>query len=136
MAFDHSNHAKKIGMKKGETRNPNGSPTKVRITKSPLRKTAESLREVEEDALKAIKLAVKGQEVDKTQLETAKWLIGMIQTIDKSASQEEVASAKIRLEAKKAQENGAGPDEVHQADVIDGKSKFSLVLQKPQEDSE
>lgn len=116
--FDRASHAKRVGMQKGETRNPGGSKHKIRISKSPLRKTADSLREVEQDALDAIKKSVKGQEVDKTQLDTAKWLIGMIQTLDKSASQDEISAAKLRMDAKKAEDAGAGIDDVHNADVV------------------
>lgn len=133
MSFDRSQHAKDIGMKKGETRNPRGSTQKVRIIKSPLRKTADQLREVEQDALTAIKKAVKGEKVDKEQLDTSKWLIGMIQSLDKSASQEEISSAKVRIEAKKSQELGAGEDDVHKADVVP-MARLSLTYSEPDDE--
>lgn len=114
--FDRQSHLKKVGFQAGRSGNPKGG-NKIRIVKSPLRKTADSLREVEEDALQAIKKSVRGEEVDKTQLDTAKWLIGMIQTLDKSASTEEISSAKVRIEAKKSEEVGAGYDDIQQADV-------------------
>lgn len=115
------------GFPKGQSGNSRGSTQKVRIIKSPLRKTADSLREVEQDALEAIKSAVRGEKVEKEQLDTSKWVISTIMQIDKAASSEEISNAKIRLDSKKAQENDAGPDMVHTADVLDGKSKFSLV---------
>lgn len=117
------------GFPKNTSGNPKGSTQKIRIIKSPLRRTAESLREVEPEALEAIKRAVKGDKVDDLQLSTAKWLITTIMQIDKSASADELGNAKLRLESKKAQENGAGVDDLHSAEVIDGKSKFSLVCQ-------
>lgn len=129
MAFDRPEHLRKIGMKKNETRNPKGSTQKVRIVKSPLRKTADSLREIEEDCLTIIKAAVRAEDVDKTALDTAKWTISMIQTLDKSASAEEISNAKVRLDAKKAEDAGAGLDNIHQAEVI--KSRLSLVYEEP-----
>lgn len=120
--------------KNNEYGNRDGNKSKVRITKSPLRKTADSLREVEQDALITIKAAVKGEEVDKVQLDTSKWVINTIQQLDKSASAEEVSSAKIRLEAKLAAEAGAGVDDVHNADVSEMPKRLSLVYQEPEDD--
>lgn len=114
--------------------NRDGNKSKVRINKSPLRRTADSLREVEQDALLTIKNAVKGIEVDKIQLDTSKWVINTIQQLDKSASAEEVSSAKIRLEAKLAAEKGAGVDDVHSADVAEMPKRLSLVYQEPEDD--
>lgn len=114
--------------------NRDGNKSKVRINKSPLRKTADSLREVEQDALSTIKNAVKGIEVDKTQLDTSKWVINTIQQLDKSASAEEIASAKVRLEAKLAAEAGAGVEDVHSADVSEMPKRLSLVYQEPEDD--
>lgn len=128
--------------------NAGNGNVKVRIIKSPLRRTSESLREVEPDALEVIKLAVRskkefdadGKEVnpiDRTQLDTAKWLIGMIQTLDKSASAEEIASANIRLKAKEAAQAGAGEDDMHKAQVSDHPTKPRLSLAyTPEEDDE
>lgn len=124
MTFDKKQHLIDVGMKKGETRNPAGSRQKVRIIKSPLRKTADSLREVENDAIVAIKKAVKGEEVKKEQLETSKWLLGMIQTLDKAASAEEISSAKVRLEAKKAAE----VEEETEEEQEEQNTKFSLTV--------
>ena len=118
---------------KGTSGNPAGSTQKVRIIKSPLRKTADSLREVEEDALKSIKAAVKGDKIDKDQLDTSKWVISMIQTLDKSASAEEIASAKVRLDAKKAQENGAGVEDMHTAEVVPMSSRLKLTYDADEE---
>lgn len=115
--FDRPAHLKKVGFQPGRSGNPKGG-NKIRIIKSPLRKTAESLREIEEDCLAIIKKAVHSEEVDKVALDTARWTIAMIQTLDKSASAEEIASAKVRLDAKKAEESGAGVDDVHNADVV------------------
>lgn len=121
------------GFPKGQSGNPKGG-NKIRITKSPLRKTAQSLREVEEHCLEVIKDAVMGKEVDKTSLETSRWVLQTIMALDKASSQEEIQSARVRLEAKKAEDQGAGVDEVHKADVLDGKSRFSLVCQTEDED--
>lgn len=130
--FDRQAHLKKVGFQPGKSGNPKGG-NKIRIIKSPLRKTADSLREVEEDALQAIKKSVRGEEVDKTQLDTAKWLIGMIQTLDKSASTEEISSAKVRIEAKKSEEVGAGYDDIQQADVVP-MARLKLTYDESQDD--
>lgn len=134
MTFDKKQHLKNVGMKKGETRNPAGSRQKVRIIKSPLRKTSDSLREVENDAIIAIKKAVKGEEVKKEQLETSKWLLGMIQTLDKAASTEEINSAKIRLEAKNAQDAGVGIDDVQEKADVTPIKRLNLVLAEEEQE--
>lgn len=128
-----SNRTPSYKIPKGKSANPAGSTQKVRIIKSPLRKTADSLREVEEDALKAIKDAVKGDKVEKDRLDTSKWVISMIQTLDKSASAEEIASAKVRLEAKNAQEKGAGVEDMHQAEVVPMSSRLKLTYDADEE---
>lgn len=133
MADGRKNNRPVNGLKPGQSGNSAGSTQKVRIIKSPLRRTSDSLREVEEDAIIAIKKAVKGEEVDKTALETSKWLLGMIQTLDKAASTEEINSAKVRLEAKKAQENGYSDDDVHKADVVP-MARLSLTMLKQDEE--
>lgn len=118
---------------KGQSGNPRGSTQKIRISKSPLRKTAESLREIEEDCLNIIKKAVHGEDVDKTALDTARWTISMIQTLDKSASAEEIAAAKVRLEAKKSQEEGYGIDDIQKADVVP-MARLSLTYSEPEDE--
>lgn len=130
--FDRDSHLKQVGFQKGKSGNPKGG-NKIRIIKSPLRRTADSLREVEEDALKAIKKAVKGEQVEKDQLDTSKWLIGMIQSLDKSASQEEISNAKVRIEAKKAQDEGAGLDDFQKADVVP-MARLKLTYESEDED--
>lgn len=121
---------------KGVSGNPAGSTQKVRIIKSPLRKTADSLREVEEDCLAIIKAAIRAENVDKVALDTAKWTVSMIQTLDKSASAEEIASAKVRLDAKKAQEQGAGVEDVHKADVVPMASRLKLTYDSGESDED
>lgn len=121
---------------KGQSANPAGSPQKVRIIKSPLRKTADSLREVEEDCLAIIKAAIRAENVDKVALDTAKWTVSMIQTLDKSASAEEIASAKVRLEAKNAQERGAGVEDMHQAEVVPMSSRLKLTYDADESDED
>lgn len=117
--------------------NAGNGNVKVRIVKSPLRKTSESLRQIEAECLELIKSAVRSGKVDKLALDTARWTISMIQTLDKAASAEEIASAKIRLDAKLAAEKGAGVDDIEKPEVKDHptKNRLSLVFQ-PDEDDE
>lgn len=119
------------GFPKQTSGNPKGSTQKVRIIKSPLRKTADSLREVEQDALESIKKAVRGEKVEDDQLSTSKWVISTIMQIDKAASSEEISNAKIRMEAKKSMDDGAGPDDVHSAEVI--QTRFRTYYTPPEE---
>lgn len=81
-------------------RNVRGN-SKIRITKSKLRDTASKLRELEPTALENIKNSVEGKEVDQKMLDTSKWIITSIVSVDRAASSEEASLTKIRMEGKR-----------------------------------
>lgn len=81
-------------------RNTKGN-SKIRITKSKLRDTASKLRELEPTALENIKNSVEGKEVDQKMLDTSKWIITSIVSVDRAASSEEASLTKIRMEGKR-----------------------------------
>ena len=81
-------------------RNVRGN-SKIRITKSKLRDTASKLRELEPKALENIKNSVEGKEVDQKMLDTSKWIITSIVSVDRAASSEEASLTKIRMEGKR-----------------------------------
>ena len=126
-----ADHARKIGMKPGETRNPAGAKNKVRVRKSKLRALVESLREAEPKAIEVIKASVNGEEVDKTQLDSCRWLITSINTIEKSALQEELALTKLKIDLLEVNNEGIqSPSEIKQ----ETQSRLSLVYTAPDDD--
>jgi hypothetical protein len=83
--------------KEGESGNPNGRPPgKATKPISPLRKTLNKLRDMEEKSLENIRKAVEGTDLDKQQLETSKWVISTVASLTRAATQDEELRLKIK----------------------------------------
>lgn len=108
-------------------RNTKGN-SKVRIQKSKLRATAEKLRELEPTALENIKNSVEGKEVDQKMLDTSKWIISSIVSVDRAASGEEASLTKIRMEGKRDDD-----DEQEVAEIVKLVPRLSLEYVPPKE---
>jgi len=101
----------------GEKSNRNTkSNSKVRIQKSKLRDTAAKLRELESKCLENIKNSVEGKEVEPKQLDSSKWVINSLISLDRAASQEEASLTKIRLEGKRDEDDEA--DQQEAAEIV------------------
>ena len=98
MADGRKNNSPVKKIPKGSTPNPKGSPDKVRVIKSKLRSTADSLREAEPVALKNVEDSVNGKSVESETLSSSKWLISSLITLEKAILQEEMARTKLRIE--------------------------------------
>ena len=110
-------------------RNTKGN-SKVRITKSKLRATAEKLREIEPTALENIKKSVEGDKVEQQQLDSSKWIVSSIIALDRAASQEEASLTKIRLEGKR---DDSDEDEENVADIVKLVPRLKLTFDEPEE---
>lgn len=115
----------------GEKSNRNKSGnSKVRIQKSKLRNTAEKLRELEPTALENIKNSVEGKEVDQKMLDTSKWIITSIVSVDRAASGEEAALTKIRMEGKR---DDSDEDEQEVAEIVKLVPRLKMTFDEPVE---
>jgi hypothetical protein len=110
-------------------RNVRGN-SKVRIQKSKLRDTAAKLRELESKCLENIKNSVEGKEVEPKQLDSSKWVINSIISLDRAASQEEAALTKIRLEGKR---DDSDEDEQEVAEIVKLVPRLKLTFDEPVE---
>lgn len=108
-------------------RNVRGN-SKIRIQKSKLRATAEKLREIESTALENIKNSVEGREVEAKQLDSSKWVINSLISLDRAASQEEAALTKIRLEGKR---DDPDEDEQEVAEIVKLVPRLKLTFDEP-----
>lgn len=88
-------------------------------TISPLRKTLNKLRDMEEKSLENIRKAVDGTDLDKQQLETSKWVISTVASLTRAATQDEELRLKIKQgnvpeqeESPKAQTEQSGDGKV------------------------
>jgi len=114
----------------GERSNRNTkSNSKVRIQKSKLRATAEKLREIESTALENIKNSVEGREVESKQLDSSKWVINSLISLDRAASQEEASLTKIRLEGKRSDDD---EDEQEVAEIVKLVPRLKLTFDEPE----
>jgi len=104
--------------------------SKVRITKSKLRATAEKLREIEPTALENIKKSVEGDKVEQQQLDSSKWIVSSIIALDRAASQEEASLTKIRLEGKRDESE---EDEENVAEIVKLVPRLKLTFDEPEE---
>lgn len=107
-------------------RNVRGN-SKIRIQKSKLRATAERLRELEDTALINIKNSVEGKEVDQKMLDTSKWIVTSIVSVDRAAASEEAQLTKIRLEGKRDDED----EEQEVAEIIKLVPRLKLTFDEP-----
>lgn len=115
----------------GEKSNRNvRNNSKVRIQKSKLRDTAAKLRELESKCLENIKNSVEGKEVEPKQLDSSKWVINSIISLDRAASQEEAALTKIRLEGKRDPDDD---DEQEVAEIVKLVPRLKLTFDEPEE---
>lgn len=94
---------KVVWQKGGKSPNPAGRPKGTGKPISRLRSTLNKLKNIEPEAIEVIESAVLGKEVDKTQLDTSKWVITSISTLTRAALAEE--SHKIELDALQQQKN-------------------------------
>lgn len=108
-------------------RNTKGN-SKIRITKSKLRNTVDSLREMEPTALANIKDSVEGREVEAKRLDTSKWIITSIASIERAAAQEETTLTKLRMEGKRPEE-----EEEQVAEIVKLVPRLSLEYVPPKE---
>lgn len=106
------------------------SNSKIRIQKSKLRATAEKLRELESKCLENIKNSVEGKEVEPKQLDSSKWVINSLISLDRAASQEEAALTKIRLEGKR---DGDEEEEQEVAEIVKLVPRLKLTFDEPVE---
>lgn len=109
-------------------RNKSGN-SKIRIQKSKLRATAEKLRELESKCLENIKNSVEGREVEPKQLDSSKWVINSLISLDRAASQEESALTKIRLEGKR---DGDEEEEQEVAEIVKLVPRLKLTFDEPE----
>lgn len=113
-------------------RNTSGN-SRVRIKKSKLRELADKLLERQDIALALIDRSLKEQEVNESSLSSAKWIIASINSVVKSASQEELGSFNARLKGKREDE----PEEQTPAEISkELKPRLSLVYVDPDEDDD
>lgn len=92
----------------------NQNQAKKRIRKSKLRKTLDKLYALEGKAMENVKASVEGQTVDKTMLDTSKWVISNIMTVTKAAAQDEAEINGLRLEMDKAEAEEQEKEDVQQ----------------------
>lgn len=109
----------------------NNNQRKKRIRKSSLRKTLAKIQELEPKALENIKKSVEGQSIDKSILDTSKWLIQQLQALSKSASQDEAEMNELRWQADKAEESNEVEEEKEEEEV---KPRFSLTVLPKKDD--
>lgn len=127
MAKDKAAHAREIGMKPGETRNPAGSSNKIRVRKSKLRTLETALRELEPTALANIKASVEGAEVPAEQLASSKWICNSLVTVSKASLSEEVTTTKLRIDLIEVNEPESGEQSPKEIDGELPKKRLSLV---------
>jgi hypothetical protein len=132
--------ARKVSDKQKETqfdgsrsnRNTSGN-SRVRIKKSKLRELADKLLERQDIALALIDRSLKEQEVNESSLSSAKWIITSINSVVKSASQEELGSFNARLKGKREDEE---PEQTPAEISKELKPRLSLVYVDPDQDDD
>lgn len=111
--------------------NKNGSPSKTRINKSKLRKLADKLREREDIALEIVDRSLKEQQVNNETVATAKWVLQSIVSVEKAASQDEIANFNARM---KGREQSEEPEQTPEEIEKEMPKRLSLVYVNPEDD--
>lgn len=118
----------------GEKSNRNNKGnSSTRIKKSKLRELADKLIERQDIALQLIDKSLKSEEVNPDAVASAKWIITSINSVVKSASQEELGSFNARLKGKRDDES----EEQTPAEISkELRPRLSLVYVDPEQDEE
>lgn len=122
--------------KDGESGNPRGRPRGTGRAVSRLRKTITALEELADTSVENIKKSVEGEEVDKTTLDTSKWVITTIPSLSRAATAEE----QLRENVKARQEENDIRVKEAEAEIAKASggsvSRFStnIIPFKPSED--
>lgn len=88
------------GFKPGNTlAKQNDNQAKKRVRKSKLRKTLDKLYALEGKAMENVSKSVNGEQVEKSMVDSSKWVIQQIQAVTKAASQDEAEINGLRWEA-------------------------------------
>lgn len=111
----------------------NSGNSRVRIKKSKLRELADKLLERQDIALALIDKSLKSEEVNPDAVASAKWIITSINSVVKSASQEELGSFNARLKGKRDDEE---PEQTPAEISKELKPRLSLVYVDPDEQEE
>lgn len=137
--------------KEGSSGNPNGRPKAKGKPVSSLRKTISKLRELEEQALENIASVVKGTKVkveggeetvvDKSMLETSKWVISTLSSMSSAATKDEELRYTIRSraedKAEREQEKATGTNDASPKDnVIRNRFTTKLIKDDTEDDTE
>lgn len=102
----------------------NQNQAKKRIRKSKLRKTLEKLYALEGKAMENVKASVEGQTIDKSMLDTSKWVISNIMNVTKAAAQDEAEINGLRLKMDEAEV----AEEEKEAEEAIPQTRFSLTV--------
>lgn len=95
---------------------------KRRMRRSPLRSTLKKLQALEPKAIQNIDKSINGEEIDKSMVDTSKWLIQQLQSLSRAATNEEAEINGLRLEMTKA---NMAYDEDEQEEAVP-QTRFSL----------
>ena len=112
-----------LGSRTGRPTKPKGKPV------SKLRSTLAKLRQLEPKALENIEKSVNGEEVDKSSLDTSKWVISTSISVSRAATAEEATVHGIRSDL-------AGDNEPEEKEDEEPKVRFSLHVLPKKEDLE
>lgn len=119
-----------IGNKQGLSSNPQNRNTKgitgPRVRKSELRKLLKKLNELEDPALAIIEKSIKGEDVPKDQLGSAKWVLERVVSTTSAAINEEQRRNTIK---KSLEENSEDtPEEDNSVPETPKPQRFSLTM--------
>lgn len=131
MADGRKNNRPVNGLKPGQSGNSAGSKLKVRVTKSKLNSLSEALRNMEGKALENIRNSVEGKEVNAESLNSSKWVVSSLVTVDKAILSEEVAKTKLKMDLLEVNTpDEQTPEQIGQ----EVKPRLSLVFQAPEDE--
>lgn len=100
-----------------------GNQKRKRIRKSPLRKTLVKLQELEPKALENIGKSVNGEQIDKSVVDTSKWVVTNLMNLTRAASADEDTINGTRLMLDQAEQE---EDEANAEKEETPQSRFSL----------
>lgn len=123
----------KIWTKGAGSPNPNGRPKGTGKPISKLRSLVRKLQEMEEKALENIKFSLEGKDIDKSTVDTSKWVVTTIVTTNRAATAEENLKheMKMDLEASKQEDTKATGTN----DSVPVRPRFSTsIIKKDDED--
>lgn len=122
--------------KKGSSPNPAGRPRGTGRSVSRLRRVISQLEEMTPDALDNIARSVRREEVEKSVLDTSKWVVTTIPSLSRAATQEESLRESVRARQEDKELREAEIEAIEKSNAPSNRFSSNIIPFKVEDDED